>query len=249
MKRSVPSHRAAPAGEGERRPSGDGASSRAVVLLSGGLDSTTALCWARAKGWGVAALAVSYGQRHVRELASARAVARRLGVPLHIVSLELPWLKVSSLVGRSRELPNVPLSSIGKGPIPSTYVPGRNAVFLSLAASLADAIGAGAIVIGANSMDFSGYPDCRPEFIRSFERTARLGTRLGAEGGKMRVLSPLQRLDKAGIVKLALGLKAPLGLTWSCYAGKAKPCGLCDSCKLRARGFAEAGVEDPYVQT
>ncbi|MBI5882882.1 MAG: 7-cyano-7-deazaguanine synthase QueC [Elusimicrobia bacterium] len=220
---------------------------RAVVLLSGGLDSTVALCWALHQGWEVSALAVSYGQRHGRELSSARAVARSLAVPLHRVCLRLPWLGVSSLVDKVKPLPRVPLSRIGRGGIPSTYVPGRNTVFLSLAASLADSIAARAIVIGANSLDFSGYPDCRPEFARAFERAARLGTRVGAEGGRIRVLAPLQRLDKAGIVRLGLRLKAPLALTWSCYAGGARPCGRCDSCRLRERGFEAAGVPDPAL--
>jgi 7-cyano-7-deazaguanine synthase len=223
------------------------ASRRAVVLLSGGLDSTVALCWALGQGWEAEALAVSYGQRHIRELSSARAVARSLGVPFHQVSLRLPWLGVSSLVDKAKPLPRVPLSRIGTGGIPSTYVPGRNTVFLSLAASLADSISARAIVIGANSLDFSGYPDCRPEFARAFERTARLGTRVGAEGGRIRVLAPLQRLDKAGIVRLGLRLKAPLALTWSCYAGGAGPCGRCDSCRLRGRGFKVAGLPDPAL--
>ncbi|MFA6316801.1 MAG: 7-cyano-7-deazaguanine synthase QueC [Elusimicrobiota bacterium] len=212
----------------------------AAVLLSGGLDSTVALCWALARGWRAEALAFSYGQRHARELRSARAVARRCRVPLHEVRLDMPWLKVSSLVDKAKSLPSVPLSRIGRGGVPSTYVPGRNAVFLALAASLADSIGARAIVIGANSLDFSGYPDCRPEFIRAFERAARLGTRVKG----LEVLAPLQRLDKAGIVRLGLKLKAPLELTWSCYAGGARPCGCCDSCKLRAHGFSVAGAED-----
>jgi 7-cyano-7-deazaguanine synthase len=126
-------------------------------------------------------------------------------------------------------------------------VPGRNTVFLSLAASLADATGAEAVVIGSNAQDYSGYPDCRPEFNAAFEKTARLGTRRGAEGKRLALLAPLQRLDKAGIVRLARRLKVPLELTWSCYQGGARPCGRCDSCKLRARGFAAAGVKDPAL--
>lgn len=213
---------------------------KAVVLLSGGLDSTTALYWAKAKGYECVALCVGYGQRHVRELRSAKLVAREAKVPLHEVRLSLPWLAgSSSLVGTSQKLPNVPLSKIGRG-VPSTYVPGRNTMFLSLAASLADAAGAQAVVIGANVLDYSGYPDCRPNYLRGFEKTARLGTRVA----NLQILAPLIGLDKKGIVALARKVGAPLQLTWSCYAGGARPCGRCDSCKLRAKGFAEAGVRD-----
>jgi 7-cyano-7-deazaguanine synthase len=220
---------------------------KAVVLLSGGLDSTTALYWAKAKGYAPVALAVRYGQRHVRELAAARAVARRADVPVHEVSLALPWLGVSSLTNKSLKLPKIALAKIGRGGIPSTYVPGRNTMFLALAASLADAIGAHAIVIGANALDYSGYPDCRPPFLNAFSKVAKLGTRVGAEGGSLSVLAPLLRLDKKGIVRLARRVGAPLGLTWSCYEGGAKPCGTCDSCQLRAKGFREARTEDPAL--
>lgn len=220
---------------------------RAVVLLSGGLDSTTALYWARRRGYAPVCLAVRYGQRHVRELRAARAVAREAGVPLHEVSLALPWLAGSSLTNRRLALPDVPLARIGRGAVPSTYVPGRNTVFLALATSLADAVGAEAVVIGANALDYSGYPDCRPPFLAAFGRTARLGTRRGSEGRPLKVLAPLLRLDKAGIVALARRVGAPLELTWSCYAGGARPCGRCDSCRLRAKGFRAAGAEDPAL--
>lgn len=220
-------------------------SRRAIVLLSGGLDSSTCLYWAKARGYACEALSVLYGQRHDRELVSARAVARAAGVPWRVVRLSLPWLAVSSLVGRKRRLPDAPLSRIGSGAIPSTYVPGRNTVLLSVAASLADASGAEAIVTGANAIDFSGYPDCRPGFHRAFEKVLAAGTRAGAEGRRIRVLAPLIKLDKAGIVRLARRLRVPLEETWSCYAGGRRPCGRCDSCKLRAKGFAGAGVEDP----
>jgi 7-cyano-7-deazaguanine synthase len=220
---------------------------KAVVLLSGGLDSTTALYWAQARGFAPVALAVRYGQRHVRELSAARAVARRARVPLHEVALGLPWLGVSSLTNKSMKLPDVPLAKIGRGGIPSTYVPGRNTMFLALAASLADSIGAHAIVIGANALDYSGYPDCRPPFLNAFSKVAKLGTRVGAEGGSLKVLAPLLHLDKKGIVRLARRVGAPLELTWSCYAGGARPCGACDSCRLREKGFREAGAEDPAL--
>jgi len=218
---------------------------KAVVLLSGGLDSTTALYWAKAEGYAPTALAVDYGQRHRKELAAARKVARRAGAPLREVALDLPWLSVSALLNKELKLPDIPLSRIGGGGIPSTYVPGRNTVFLALAVSLADSIGARAVVIGANVLDYSGYPDCRPGYLRAFERAARLGTRGGSQGRGARILAPLIRLDKKGIIALARRLKAPLGLTWSCYRGAARPCGACDSCKLRAKGFAAAGAADP----
>ncbi len=217
----------------------------AVVLLSGGLDSTTSLYWAKAKGYRIVALSIRYGQRHDRELKSARAVASAAGVCLHEVLVTLPWLSGSSLTNKKLRLPDMPLAKIGHGGVPSTYVPGRNTIFLSLAVSLADAIGAEAIVIGANALDYSGYPDCRPPFIGAFSKVARLGTKRGSEGKTLKILAPLLRLDKKGVVRLAEKVGAPLKLTWSCYAGKTRPCGRCDSCKLRAKGFREAGRTDP----
>jgi len=220
---------------------------KAVVLLSGGLDSSTCLFWAKSKGYAPVALSVRYGQRHVRELKAARAVARRARVPLHEVALSLPWLSGSSLTNARKRLPSLPLAKIGAGGIPSTYVPGRNTIFLALAVSLADAVGAEAVVIGANALDYSGYPDCRPAFTRAFAEVARRGTRRGSEGRPLRILAPLMRLDKRGVVRLAERVGAPLGLTWSCYAGGARPCGRCDSCKLRAKGFAAARRGDPAL--
>lgn len=218
---------------------------KAVVLLSGGLDSTTCLYWARRRGFDPIALSIRYGQRHSKELSAARAVARAADCALHEVSLKLPWLQGSSLTNPSRRLPDVPLKKIGQGGIPSTYVPGRNTMFLSLAVSLADSVNAEAIVIGANALDYSGYPDCRPPFIDAFGKVAKEGTRLGAGGKKIKILAPLLRLDKKGVVKLAERVGAPLRLTWSCYAGGKTQCGACDSCKLRAKGFREAGRRDP----
>lgn len=222
---------------------------QAVVLLSGGLDSTTVLSWAQTRGFRCMALIVDYGQRHGRELLSARGVARAMKIPWREVRLELPWLASSSLVDRRRRLPDLPLGRIGKGPIPSTYVPGRNTVFLSLAASLADAEGAQAVVLGANQLDFSGYPDCRPAYFNALSRAVKLGTRAGCEGRGMRILAPLLRMTKADIIRLARRLRAPLGLTWSCYAGGSRPCGRCDACKLRAKGFREAGLSDPALMS
>jgi 7-cyano-7-deazaguanine synthase len=217
----------------------------AVVLLSGGLDSTTALYWAKREYSSVVALSIRYGQRHVKELSAARAVARTAKVQIREVSLSLPWLQGSSLTNSSLRVPDVPLKKIGKGGVPSTYVPGRNTIFLSLAVSLADAVGASAIVIGANALDYSGYPDCRPPFIKAFSRVAIEGTKRGSEGKPLKIVAPLLRLDKKGVINLAVRVGAPLSLTWSCYSGKSKQCGFCDSCKLRAKGFREAGLEDP----
>jgi len=139
----------------------------------------------------------------------------------------------------------MPLKKIGRGGIPSTYVPGRNTIFLSLAVSLADAVGASAIVIGANALDYSGYPDCRPPFINAFSKVAKEGTKRGATGKPLKIVAPLLRLDKKGVIDLAIRVGAPLSLTWSCYSGKSSQCGFCDSCKLRAKGFREAGLKDP----
>jgi len=169
-------------------------------------------------------------------------------VPLHETAFTLPWLGGSSLTNRKMKIPELALKKIGTGRIPSTYVPGRNTIFLSLAVSLADSIGAEAIVIGANALDYSGYPDCRPPFLDAFSKVAKLGTKRGTEQHKgLRVLAPLLHLDKKGIVRLADRLGAPLSLTWSCYAGGSRPCGRCDSCQLRAKGFREAGKADPAL--
>jgi len=222
---------------------------KAIVLFSGGLDSTTALCWALSKGYECRALSFDYGQRHDRENRSARAIARRLGVELHEIKLDFPWFDTCSLVNPKLKLPDVKLSKIGrKGDIPSTYVPGRNLVFASIGFSYADAIGADAIVLGPNVVDYSGYPDCRPEFYRALAKAAGYGTRRGANGRPIKILTPLIKLSKAGIAKLGVRLKAPLELTWSCYSGGSRPCGHCDSCKLRAKGFAEAGLKDPALR-
>jgi len=216
----------------------------AIVLLSGGLDSATCLYWARSKGWRVTALNVHYGQRHARETRSARALARRAGAKLVELRLKLPWLAASSLVDPKKRLPDLPVAKIGLGGIPSTYVPGRNTILLALAVSLAETEGARRVVIGSNHLDYSGYPDCRPEFNRAFERVAAIGTKAGAERRAAKIEAPLIRLDKRQIVRLASRLGVPIERTWSCYRGGRRPCGACDSCKLRAKGFAEAGVVD-----
>ncbi|MDP2865152.1 MAG: 7-cyano-7-deazaguanine synthase, partial [Elusimicrobiota bacterium] len=165
------------------------------------------------------------------------------------IKLAFPWFRTCSLVNGGMKLPDVKRSKIGKkGGIPSTYVPGRNLVFSSVGFSLADAVGAAAIVLGPNVVDYSGYPDCRPAFYRALEKAAAHGTRSGAGGKKIKLLTPLIRLSKAGIARLAVKLGAPLELTWSCYSGGEEPCGRCDSCKLRAKGFADAGFKDPALK-
>lgn len=221
---------------------------KAVVLFSGGLDSTTALCWALDQGYACEAVSFDYGQRHRKENLSARRIAGILDVKLYEIKLQFPWLGVSSLVNSKKKLPDCRISKIGAaGAVPSTYVPGRNLVFASIGVSLADSIGASAVVMGPNVVDCSGYPDCRPEFYRALEKAVAAGTRRGAAGKKIELLTPLMRLGKKEIIKLAVELCAPLRHSWSCYAGGSAPCGRCDSCKLRAEGFESAGLEDPAI--
>jgi 7-cyano-7-deazaguanine synthase len=212
---------------------------KAVVLLSGGLDSAVALYWARARGFTCRCVSFDYGQRHARELAAAKLLARKAGCAWETVAVRFPW-KGSSLLDRRMSLPHTRSRAI-----PSTYVPGRNIVFLSLALSCAEAWGAQAIVIGAHSQDYSGYPDCRPQFMRAFERMARAGTKAGVQGKPVRVLAPLLHKNKAQIIRLGVKLGVPLGSTRSCYANGIRPCGVCDSCHYRNKGFREAGVTDP----
>lgn len=219
----------------------------AVLLLSGGLDSYTAGAIARSEGYALNALTIRYGQVHAREVEAARLVARALGVARHL-ELDVPLSKIggSALVGDGAIPKDRALDSPG---IPSTYVPARNTVFLSLAMAWAEVVGAEAIVIGVNALDYSGYPDCRPEYLRAFERVAALATRAGVEGGSLRILSPLLELTKADIIRRGLALGVDYGLTLSCYdpAPDGRPCGHCDSCVLRAKGFSEAGLVDPAI--
>lgn len=217
----------------------------AVVLLSGGLDSYTTAAMARADGYRLFALTVRYGQRHARELEAARAVAARLGVVRHVeVDVALSAFGGSSLTTDAPVPKDRPLDGAG---IPSTYVPARNTVFLALALAWAEALGAGDIFIGVNALDYSGYPDCRPEFLAAFERLASLATARGVGGGAFRVHAPLVALSKAEIIRAGVALGLDYGLTHSCYdPGPAgRPCGRCDSCRIRAAGFAQAGVPDP----
>jgi 7-cyano-7-deazaguanine synthase len=215
-------------------------------MLSGGLDSYTAGAIARQDGYELFALTVRYGQVHAREIEAARRVARALGVRRHIeLDVDLAAFGGSSLVGHGSIPKDRDLD--GRAEIPSTYVPARNTIFLSLALAWAETVGAHAIVIGVNALDYSGYPDCRPEYLEAFEHLARLATRAGVEGAPLRVLAPLLRLSKAGIIKEGLSLGLDYGLTHSCYdpAPDGAPCGRCDSCRLRARGFLEARATDP----
>jgi 7-cyano-7-deazaguanine synthase len=197
----------------------------------------------------VHALTVEYGQRHRRELRSARELARRYRVAAHVeLRLPLGLLLESVLTRKGLRLPS---GGPRPGRIPSTYVPARNTILLAIALGYAESRGLGAIYLGANAIDYSGYPDCRPEFLRAFERVARLGTRSGTkEGGiGIRIRAPLIRRRKEEIVRLGTTLGVPWQLTWSCYAGGKRPCGRCDACRLRARGFRAAGVRDPLVRT
>ena len=224
-----------------------------VVLLSGGLDSTTALAWARAQGFACTTLAVDYGQRHSVELAAARRVAEAQGVRDHReVRVDLRAIGGSALtddipVPKGRDATPMSRDVVQTSSIPVTYVPARNSVFLSLALGLAETLGGCDLVAGMNVLDYSGYPDCRPEFVRAFESLANLATRAGVEGARFTVHTPLMALDKAGIIRLGRSLGVDYALTHSCYdpspAGLA--CGACDSCQLRAKGFREAGVPDP----
>ena len=218
-------------------------SNRAIVLLSGGLDSATTLYCAKAMGYEVRALIFDYGQRHRREIAAARDVARAAKVRFEVVRIGLPW-KGSALLDLSLRVPS---RGIMKNAIPPTYVPARNIIFLSFAASFAEAVGARTIFIGANAVDYSGYPDCRPEFFKAFQAALDQGLKTGVEKKGIRILTPLVDMSKADIVELGQKLGVPFARTWSCYNGGEKVCGVCDSCRLRAKGFARAGIVDPVV--
>ncbi len=217
----------------------------AVVLLSGGLDSTTVAAMARQQGYRLLALTIDYNQRHRIELSHAARVAQALGADRHIVlPLDLRGFGGSALTADI----DVPKSGVEPG-IPVTYVPARNTIFLSVALGWAEAAGARDIFIGVNALDYSGYPDCRPEFIQAFEAMANTATKAGVEGERFHIHTPLAAMTKADIVRAAAAVDAPLALTWSCYdpTPAGKPCGECDSCRLRAKGFAEAGCCDPAL--
>lgn len=216
---------------------------KAVVLLSGGLDSATILALARRDGYSCHALSFAYGQRHSAELAAAAQVAKALGAVEHkTVALDLSAIGGSALTDSSIPVPDHPSEGI-----PVTYVPARNTVFLAVAVGWAEVLGAGHIFIGVNAVDYSGYPDCRPEFIAAFQQVANLGTKAGVEGRGLAIQAPLQQLSKAEIVRLGASLGVDYGLTVSCYSADAqgRACGVCDSCRLRRQGFADAGLPDP----
>jgi len=225
---------------------------RAVVLLSGGLDSATALAVARSQGYELHAISFDYGQRHRFELAAAQKVAQAAAVVSHV------WFRVDTSIFRGSALTNdIPVphnraeAEMSSG-IPVTYVPARNTIFLSVALGLAESLQANVLFLGVNAVDYSGYPDCRPEFVKAFEKMANLATKVGVEGGQIRIHAPLIHLTKGQIIQLGLRLSVDYSLTHSCYdpAADGASCGQCDSCQLRLKGFAEAGVKDPirYVQ-
>ena len=214
---------------------------KAVVLLSGGLDSSTCAAQAIVDGYEVIAISFVYGQRHLRELEAAKKVAELLGIKQHYISeVNLSSWGGSSLTDQTMEVPTIGVSD----EIPNTYVPGRNTVFLSVALSLAEAKGAEAIYLGINAVDYSGYPDCRPAYLAAFQHLANLATKVGVEGDPIRLVAPLVMDSKVDIVHRALRLRVPIHETWSCYQGGAEPCGVCDSCRIRDKALVEAGYEE-----
>lgn len=223
------------------------AAQTAIVLLSGGLDSYTAGGIARQLGYALYALSIRYGQNHAQEIDASRRVATALQVEQHVeLDLDLRQVAASALIGTGA----VPMDrDLSNGEIPATYVPARNTIFLSLALAWAETLGTHDVFVGINALDYSGYPDCRPEYVRAFERLAALATKAGVQGQDFRIHAPLQHLTKAEIIREGLSLGLDYSLTHSCYAPAAsgRACGHCDSCVLRARGFAEAGVPDPAL--
>ncbi len=219
--------------------------SKAVVLISGGLDSAVTLFFAIKKGYKCHSITFDYGQRHTRELLSARRIAKAGNSELKIIKLGLSW-KGSSLLNKDMKLPLDRSIKQIKKDIPSTYVPARNTIFLSIATSFAEAIGASFVFIGAHFEDSSGYPDCRIEYLKAFDALIKLGTKKGLEGD-LALRFPLIDKTKKEIIRLGASLKVPFQFTWSCYKGGDRPCMRCDSCILRAKGFRELGLKDPLV--
>jgi len=219
---------------------------RAVVLLSGGLDSSTVLAIALSKGREAYALTVDYGQRHRKEIDAAKRVVRHFRVKEHkVLKIDLTQIGGSALTDERVAVPERRTAEeMGHG-IPATYVPARNTILLGLGLALSESIVADELYIAANAIDSSGYPDCRPEFYEAFREVARLGTKRGVEGRATQIHTPLIRMTKADIVRTGAKLGVPFELTWSCYHGRARACGVCDSCQLRLKGFREAGLEDP----
>jgi len=219
---------------------------KAVCLISGGLDSCVTAHLAKNKGYEIYVLSFNYGQRHNREIECSKQIASAVKAKKHVIfDIDLSIFGGSSLVDKSSDLPrNLDLKDIGKT-IPSTYVPARNTVFLSIGLAYAETVNADTIFIGATATDCSGYPDCRPEYIEAYQKMADLATKRGVEGKSIKIVAPLLHLSKAEIIKKGLELNAPFEKTWSCYQGDEKACGRCDSCLLRLKGFKEARVRDP----
>ncbi|TVQ06815.1 MAG: 7-cyano-7-deazaguanine synthase QueC [Leptolyngbya sp. DLM2.Bin27] len=219
--------------------------STAIVLLSGGLDSATAAAQAIADGYDLVALSFNYGQRHQRELEAAKVVAEHLAIAdHHLIDINLAQWGASSLTDLSQTLPQDGPQNGAEAGIPSTYVPGRNTVFIALALALAEAKGAEAIYLGINAVDYSGYPDCRPEYLAAFQQLAQLSSKAGLEGRAPKLVAPLVMDSKVDIVRRAMALGVPIEHTWSCYQGGAEPCGRCDSCRIRDRALIDAGYPE-----
>ena len=214
---------------------------KAVVLLSGGLDSAVTLYTAREAGFKCYCLIFDYGQRHKREIESAKKIAKASNCKWLLMKIAFPW-KGSALLDKNIKLTR------SRGTIPSTYVPSRNIIFLSFALSYAEAIGASAVYIGAHAQDYSGYPDCRPDFFKAFKKVISHGTKAGVENRKIEIKTPLINKTKAKIINQGQKLGVPFFLTWSCYLGRKQPCGQCDSCYFRKKGFKEAGIKDPLLE-
>ncbi|MEQ9367474.1 MAG: 7-cyano-7-deazaguanine synthase QueC [Coleofasciculus chthonoplastes F3-SA18-01] len=220
--------------------------SKAIVLLSGGLDSSTVLYQAKAEGYECYAISFNYQQRHRRELESAIAIAKGAGVKDHqVVGFDLSQWGGSALTDDTLDLPQTRSLQQMSQSIPITYVPARNTIFLSFGLSYAEAIGATALYLGVNALDYSGYPDCRPDYIQAMQEVFRLGTKQGREGEPIQIITPLIQLKKTEIIELGNKLGVPWHETWSCYAGDEVACGVCDSCRLRLAAFAELGLNDP----
>lgn len=215
---------------------------KAIVLLSGGLDSATILYYAKTKGFVPYCLIFEYGQRHAKETIQAKRIAQQARCHYQVIKIALPW-QGSSLLDKRMLLPKH--KKMGSKEIPSTYVPARNIIFLGFAVSFAEAAGARAVFIGANAVDYSGYPDCRTEFFQAYQAALDKGLKTGIEGKSVKIYTPLIHKTKAQIIQMGLKLKVPYHMTWSCYQGGRRPCATCDSCRLRAKGFDEAGEVDP----
>jgi len=212
---------------------------KAIVLFSSGLDSTTVLYYAMSKGYECHCLIFDYGQKHSKEVNNAKIFAKSLKLNYHVVKTSIPW-DTSSLINKNKKIPEH--KQIKEGFVPSTYVPGRNTIFLSYAISYAETIKAKKIFLGINAVDFSSYPDCTPQYLKSMQQVMK------ALNNGIEICAPIEKYSKAQIIKLGTKLNVPYEKTWSCYNGKNKPCGKCDSCKLRAKGFKEAGIDDPALK-